>query len=542
MEIQIKEGISMTQHDVIVVGGGHNGLTAAAYLAKAGLDVLVLEAKEYVGGGVITHEATLPGFQHDLHAIAHIFIQGNPLIRNDELGLLSRYGLKYIYPDPSMAVVFPDGDYIAFYRDVHKTAETIARISPRDADNYLRFYEFLNPLLDLLMTGFFSPPSSLGTLFSHLDQSEVGQEMIRMLMMSYLDICNEWFESDKVRAALVRWVSETLAAPEEGGTGAFLLMMVPVIHRYGLGYAVGGSGSLTNALARAFRDLGGSIRTNAPVQKFLFTGSRVTGVQLESGELIEARQAVVADLNIKQIPEMVDHRFGAEWERKVKRIKPVSFMLLMGHLALSEAPIFKAGPEVNSAGFQEVAAPLPELLRTFDGFKYGVPSWNMPGIAVATTWDATRAPAGKHTLYLLGYAPLELAEGTWDERKEELFEKVFDTFCSMTTNMSRTKVLDRVIHSPIDSARFNMSWPKGDPGHFGCQLFQFMGYRPMPNMGYRLPAEGFYLVGPSTHPGPGVSGGARAGVQAILNDLGIDFDDVITGATKSLTKKRTPRP
>jgi len=95
----------------------HNGLTAAAYLAKAGLDVLVLEAKEYVGGGVITQEATLPGFQHDLHAIAHIFIQGNPLIRNDELGLLSRYGLKYIFPDPSMAVVFPDGDYIAFYRD-----------------------------------------------------------------------------------------------------------------------------------------------------------------------------------------------------------------------------------------------------------------------------------------------------------------------------------------------------------------------------------------------------------------------------------------
>jgi phytoene dehydrogenase-like protein len=153
----------MAGHDVIVVGGGHNGLTAAAYLAKAGLDVLVLEAKDYVGGGVITKEATLPGFHHDLHAIAHIFIQGNPLIRNDELGLKSRYGLKYIFPDPSMAVVFPDGDYIAFYRDVHKTAETIARISPHDAENYVRFYQFLNPLLDLLMAGFFAPPSSWAT-------------------------------------------------------------------------------------------------------------------------------------------------------------------------------------------------------------------------------------------------------------------------------------------------------------------------------------------------------------------------------------------
>ena len=249
----------------------------------------------------------------------------------------------------------------------------------------------------------------------------------------------------------------------------------------------------------------------------------------------------MADLNIKQIPEMVDHRFGPDWERKVRRIKPISFMLLMGHLALTEAPIFKAGPEVNSAGFQEIAAPLPELLRTFDDLKYGIPSWNMPGVAVATAWDPTRAPAGMHTLYLLSYVPLELAEGSWDERKEELFERVFDTFCGMTTNMSREKVLHRVIESPLDSARFNMSWPKGDPGHFGCQLFQFMGYRPMPNMGYRLPAEGFYPVGPSTHPGPGVTGGARAGVQAILSDMGIDFDDVIAGTVGSTEKKRAFR-
>ena len=513
----------MTEHDVIIVGGGHNGLTAAAYLAKAGLDVLVLEAKEYVGGGVITREATLPGFRHDLHSIAHIFIQGNPLIRDDELGLLSKYGLEYVFPDPSITVSFPDGDYIAFYRDVHKTAETIARISPSDAENYLRFHQFADQLLDVLMEGFFSPPAPLGAFFAQLDQSEVGQEVIRMLMMSYLDVCNEWFESPKVRAALVRWVSEILAAPEEGGTGAFLLTMVPVIHRYGLGLAVGGSGALTDALVAALTDLNATIRTEAPVEKFLFSDSRVTGVQLVSGECIEARKAVVADLNIKQLPEMVDHRFGPEWERKVGRIKPVSFALLVGHLALSEAPIFKAGAEVTSAGFQEIAVPLTDLLQTFDGLKYGLPTWAIPSISVASTWDPTRAPAGCHTLYLLSYAPLQLAEGTWDERKEELFDKVFDTFCGLTTNMGPDKVLCRVVDSPVDSERFNMSWPNGDPGHIGSQLFQFMGYRPMPNMGYRLPAEGFYLVGPSTHPGSGVTGGARAGALAILSDLGVDL-------------------
>lgn len=513
----------MERHDVIVVGGGHNGLTAAAYLAKAGLDVLLLEGKDYVGGGVVTREVTVPGFHHDLHAIAHIFIQGNPMIRDDELGLLARHGLQYVFPDPSIAVTFPDGDYIAFYRDVHKTAETIARVSPRDAENYLRFHEFADRLLDILMAGLFSPPPPLGAFFGQLDQTETGQEMLRMLMMSYLDVIDEWFESPKVKAALARWVSEILCAPEEGGTGAFLLMMVPVIHRYGLGYAVGGSGSLTTALTRAFTEHGGTVRTGAAVERFLFTGDRVTGVTLRSGAEITASLAVVADLNIKQIPGMTGHRFGDAWEAKVRRIKQAGFGLLTGHLALSEAPIFRAGEVVGSAGFQEFAVPLPELRRTFDALKYGQPISNMPSIAVASAWDPTRAPAGKHTLYLLSYAPVELSNGTWDERKEELFDDVFATFCGLTTNMGPDKVLGRHIECPADGEPFNASWPGGDPGHLGQQLFQFMGYRPMPNMGYRLPAEGFYLVGPSTHPGSGVTGGARAGAQAILTDLGFDL-------------------
>jgi phytoene dehydrogenase-like protein len=146
---------------------------------------------------------------------------------------------------------------------------------------------------------------------------------------------------------------------------------------------------------------------------------------------------------------------------------------------------------------------------------------------VASRWDPTRAPDGKHTLYLLSYVPAELAEGSWEERGEELFDRVFETFCGVTTNIDSSTVLGRSVHSPVDTELFNASWPGADPGHFGSQLFQFMGYRPLPNMGYRLPAEGFYLVGPSTHPGSGVTGGARAGAQVVLQDLGFAFEDVI---------------
>ena len=212
-----------------------------------------------------------------------------------------------------------------------------------------------------------------------------------MLMMSYLDVIDEWFEHPTVKAALARWVSEILCAPEEGGTGAFLLMMVPVIHRYGLGYAVGGSGSLTTALTRALTEHGGTVRTGETVERFLFDGDRVTGVALRSGAQITASRAVVADLNIKQIPAMTGHRFGDAWEARVRRIKQAGFGLLTGHLALSEAPVFRAGEVVGSAGFQEFAVPLPELRRTFDALKYGQPIANMPSIAVASAWDPTRA-------------------------------------------------------------------------------------------------------------------------------------------------------
>src|SRR5262249_48627535 len=128
----------------------------------------------------------------------------------------------------------------------------------------------------------------------------------------------------------------------------------------------------------------------------------------------------------------------------------------------------------------------------------------------------------------LCYAPRHLAEGDWDQHKEEVFDRLFDTFCGLTTNMSADKVLARHVHSPADGERYNTSWAAGDPGHISGQLFQFMGYRPLPNMGYHLPADGFYLIGPSTHPGSGVTGGARAGAMAVLGDLGIDFADVVT--------------
>jgi phytoene dehydrogenase-like protein len=165
------------KYDVIVAGGGHNGLTTGAYLAKAGLNVCVLELQDKVGGGVITRELTEPGFLHDHCSTWHGLVQANPLIRNDELGLISKYGLEYLYPELYTAIVFPDNRVMKFYRDMDKTCESIAEFSQHDADAYRKFYEWSVNLLDVFTQGMFAPPPPQGAFTTMMDQSEEGREI-----------------------------------------------------------------------------------------------------------------------------------------------------------------------------------------------------------------------------------------------------------------------------------------------------------------------------------------------------------------------------
>ena len=346
----------MAEYDVIVAGGGHNGLTVAAYLAKAGVNVCVLEKNAWVGGGVISREVTLPGFKHDIGATAHIFIQPNPLILNDELGLLSKYGLKYIYPDPAITVLFPDDTYISIYKDIDKTCASIAKLSPKDAENYYRFFQWANPLFDMLMLGMFAPPPPMGALLAQLDQAGLPQELFRALLMNGRDVINEWFEDDRVKLCMLRFVSEAIVSPDENGTGAYLFIMIPEIHRYGLGIPQGGSGELSESLARCIVANGGHVRTNAPVKSIKVVGGQARSVMLESGEEIVARKAVVCNLNIKQMfPNMIKGtEVDPDFIMKVKRITGSPFLAMNCHYALNEAPNYKAGEEATKCGLVEL--------------------------------------------------------------------------------------------------------------------------------------------------------------------------------------------
>lgn len=516
-------------HDVLVVGGGHNGLTAGAYLAKAGLDVAVVEKKPYVGGGAVTLETNLPGFKHDVASTAHIFIQANPLIRNDELGLIAEHGLEYVAfeDDPAVSVVFPDDSYLSLYRDLDRTCASIAKVSPRDADAYRRFATWTQPILQMLMQGFFGPPPPFGGLFAQMDQPGPGRDLIRAMQMSSLDILDDWFEDDRVKAFLARFVSEIIISPDDIGTGVFLFIMVPLVHTFGMAIPKGGSGALSDALARCIEANGGSVYTDSPVTKFNSSEGRVDGVTLASGEIIGARRAVVADLSIKQIPGLLDEgALDDGFLTQVKNTKHSVFAGLNQNLSLEDAPRYKAGAEVDRSGIVELCDWLPRMRQAFDGFKYGKTDGSMPGAVAATVHDPSRAPEGKHTLYLFQYNPFDLEGGPerWSEVRDEVAAACLQSLRERTTNMGADNILGTTVWSPADLGSFNDAWMHGDPLHVRNMIAQFFSHRPFADAGnYRLPVEGLYLCGPSTHPGGGVTGGARAAAMVMMEDLGLDF-------------------
>ena len=235
-------------YDIVAIGSGHNGLVAAAYLATAGKSVLVLERNAWFGGGVVTAELTGPGYLHDRFSTGHIFIQGNPLIKNDELKLLSRYGLKYIYPEIPFMVVFDDGSTIGLYRDRNKTYQEIAKFSKKDADAFLKFAEKAMLYLPMLAASLYTPPIPLGASFAMMDQSAEGRELFALMQKSPYDIIMDNFENEKVRLFFTRMVSENLTGPEEKGTGIGIFVFLGFMETYGIGVAVGGSGALTASL------------------------------------------------------------------------------------------------------------------------------------------------------------------------------------------------------------------------------------------------------------------------------------------------------
>ena len=521
-------------YDCIVAGGGHNGLTVACYLAKAGLSVCVVEANDKVGGAVISREGlTAPGFISDPCSTQHHIAQFSPTLMQDELGLISKYGLKYIYPPIQESIVFEDGSTFNIYLDVDRTCQEIAKkYSEHDAEAYRKFYNWASFGVDTIVAGFFNPAPTYGLYASMMDSSEESRELLRASRMSCYDMLNEWFECDKVKIGMLRWMSEIMVNPRTAGTGVTAFTFIGLGHKFpGTGMPEGGSGRLSETMEMFLKDNGADIMLNSKVKEFIIESGEAKGVRLESGEEIYAKKMCVADLHMKQVfPNMVN---GAElpegFQHKVDRLRHAPYMAFQQSLALNEAPKFTFEDDAcNEAFFVEFApSTLLEFNRMFDNLEYGIPGI-APLVSVPTIHDPTRAPEGKHVMYLYEYAPYKRADGIdWDDCREEFAQEILDYVRRFTTNMGDENIIGKWIMSPKDLERMNPAMIHGDIGHIGSYAEQMMGDRPLPRYNYETPVENLMMCGPSTHPGCGVTCGGRAAATAILEKLGIMIEDIV---------------
>jgi phytoene dehydrogenase-like protein len=501
-------------YDAIVVGGGHNGLACAGYLQRAGLRTLVLERRPIAGGAVVTEEV-IPGYKIDLGSSAHIMIHLTPVIRDLEL---ERHGLEYCDMDPYAFYPLVDGsDAIGLYRDVDRTCASIATVAPRDAEHYRRFVAEWQPLNEAIFETFLNPPSitDLVGRMARVQMRNGGpggtMETVRKLLTSYGQLINETFESEPMRAFMAWLGAQSGPPPDEIASGDHFGWWA-MMHQCGAKHPKGGSGMLTQAMARSLVAAGGQVQLDAPVRRILVSGGRVQGVELASGNRISAPLVVSNAHVVTTMLDLVgEAHLPPGLAQRVRNIRIGNGFGMTVRCAAEELPDypgFPSGGQPNEShhGLQMLCPSVEYLRNSFADYSRGLPAREPPIIAMTfSAIDPTVAPAGKHTVFIWAqYFPYELAGGRpWDTIREQVADDILEVLYRYAPNM-RGKIIDRFIQSPLDIER-RLGLLRGNVMHVEMSFDQMFMFRPLPELSqYRTPVGGLYLTGASTHPGGGV--------------------------------------
>jgi phytoene desaturase len=502
---------------VVIVGAGHNGLVCAAYLAKAGVDVVVVERRSVVGGAVCTEEV-IPGHRIDTGSSCHIMIHLTPIVRELEL---ERFGLRYVDLDPFAWAPVPEergGGSIAFYKDVDRTCASIARISRRDADAYRAFVRFWAPLNDGVMRAFLSPPTP-GRLALAIARGQWGggegaevptPEALRRIFTSYGQLVRETFEHPSVRAAILWLAAQSGPPPSQTGTGDYAGWHA-MLHKSGATHPVGGSGELTRALAACVTSHGGQVRTDAPVRRIVIDRGVARAIELESGERIDARAVVSACHVVTTFTKLVGpDACPPDLMKRVQNLRIGNGFGMIVRCSTTELPKYTVAPDDPDAnvGMQLLCPSEEYLSNAHADFLRGQPSRDPAVLAMTfSKVDDTLAPAGRHVVYAWSqYFPYELAGGErWANVREREADRILAVLARWAPNMGHA-VKDRFIQTPLDiEERFGML--RGNVMHLEMELDQMFLWRPLPELSsYATPIQGLFLTGASTHPGGGVMG------------------------------------
>ena len=523
-------------YDAIVVGAGHNGLTAAAYLARAGLTTLVLERREIVGGCCVTEEIA-PGCR--VSTTSYIASMLRPEVIKDLN--LAEHGLRMVPCDPAIQVAFPDGRVVPWWANRDRAVAEFRKYSVKDAETFVRVDDRLKKLARYLQPFFMEPPPEVDTASMHgwsdlfrvgkrfrgISSNEISQ-LIAFLTGSLGEFLDRNYESETIKTLfLANNVYGKHGGPYQPGTAIGLLFHLLSGGEHELqgfyGHVMGGMGAITQALAAAGQKLGVEIRTSAPVAQIMTRNGQATGVALEDGTEIRSR-IVLSNADPKRtfLRMLPASELPAEFLDSVRGIK-MDGPCAKVNFVLSEEPRFRGTPSHATPlerTFYTLVPSLEFAERCYDISKFGeIPEELWVDCVVSSNADASLAPEGKHILTcFVQYVPYKLRAGTWDEKRELLGDRVVKKIAEHAPNVPNS-ILARQVLTPLDLER-TYGLTEGNIFHGDLTLEQLFFMRPVAGWSqYRTPVAGLYLCGAGAHPGGGVTGApGHNAAQQVLSD------------------------
>ena len=531
-------------YDAVVIGAGHNGLTCACYLAKAGLKVLVIEQYRSIGGMTITEEVTLPGFNSDVHAFGYQLANLSPV--PIEMNL-SMYGFKLLRPEISYSHVFPDGGYISMYRNIDQTIKSIEKYSRRDSLTWKKMFGRYIEERDSIISAINSPPLPLSSQLAAIDKNSNTTTddgiSFRTKLQSMRSWCNEWFESDETKIMFGTFSSFVGLSPDDSGGGDIAYLFSSIIQDGGNNVVKGGFTNLCLALSKYLQSKGGEIITDTAVTKIIIKkGIGAVGVKLDNGKEIGVKKVVASstDPSTLVLKLIGEEHFNTKILKGIKNLEWGDSVLAV-YLAMEAPAVYFAGTEiVPSAQLHFSPQTLDYLAKIFYECRSGMlPSEPVVIMSNDSVADPSRVPIGKHLLkFLVLNVPYKIRRNSetgsgnaclpidWGQVGTKYGDHIVDMINDKYISNLKKIILKQVIFSPID---FETRPTTAVYGTLSCGAlvpYQTSSMRPIPELGrYRTSIHNVYMCGAGSHPGPGVSmAPGRNAAQIILSDLNIDFN------------------
>jgi len=523
----------MADFDVIIVGGGHNGLTCGAYLAKAGLRVAVVEARDVVGGGTMTEELTAPGFRHNSCSNFFIGFDASPVPRDLDL---KGYGSDFVVPEVQQAFIYGDRTALIVQQDLEATVSSVARFSSADAAVWKNLHERLWRARPLFVSLAYNPLSegaavAAAAVSQGIVTRAFSEELQTVRPMSPFAVIDQYFEDERIRVVFKKLV-HVIQATDSPGFGTMFFGLFLNLTRMCL--PLGGCQTLAEALGRVILAGGGTLFTGRRVRRIVVDGGRAKGVELESGEVLEADEAVVAAIDFPQLTSLVgvEHFPGGVVEKANSWDWTSAHSLATLHLALSEPPSYLAAefdPKVAQAfNITFGVSDADELRRSMAEIAAGsFPSIPAGNGSCNTLFDPSYAPEGQHVAFWWPFAPFAVDghETNWERRREEYANRLLARWRDFAPNLTEKTLVGVHLRTPLDIARDNTCMRYGSVRMGGYTAEQFGVTRPHPDMAdYRVPGvEGLYHCASTSPNGGGVNGAPGYNAAGmIVEDLGVE--------------------